>query len=1411
VNRTPAVLSRQIDCFSVCRFKGRSLWLSCVVALALVVGTTFIWQTIVSADRALRDELLQQTRLIARVIDTDSLGSLAGDESDLLSAGYLQLKAKLAELRATTPKYRFIYLMGQEDDGTVYFLVDSEAAGSADSSPPGEVYEEATDDLRRVFDKGIELVEGPVVDRWGTWVSALVPVGAAVTETASGVAPPAARDAGKPGRNRAVLGVDIDARTWNWQIAARAAMPVGLMLTLLIVGAVALLFTRRTNAPPRPVLQRLLPPLTVMVVLMMSGAAWLLWQQHQSYMDANIEHRVAYVSRSLNVAIAQQAAGLTAVTQPIANDTGTQDALPAARTGELLYIWRPVFEALRQTDDLTHFDFYDAGRFARLRMNDPERMGDRNERFTIREAERTGAATAGLELGALGTLSLRVVQPIRKEERIVGYVELGRDIEGILRSLRAHPGVEIAVILRKSHIERNDWENGMRTLKRNADWDRLARSVVTYASRPDIPDAVLELADHDPKGAHAHNESGWEFAFDNASWRISTSPLNDAGGQDIGDLLVMVDVTADAREFSRLLTLGISAGGVLLALLLGFIVTLLHRADVGIRNQQTALKDSLRFQKELMNSVPSPVFYKNTQGVYIGSNKAFEQYVGFSPEELVGKTARDIAPPELAEKYEEADQALFTNPGTQIYEASVLYADGTPHEVIFNKATFSDSSGKVAGLIGVILDITERKKTEDQLHLAASVFTHAREGIVITDANATIIDVNATFSRITGYARDEVLGRNPRMLSSGRHDHEFYAALWRALRTNGYWSGEIWNRRKNGEVYAEMKTISAVRDEQGNTQHYVALFSDITLLKEHEKQLKHIAHYDALTTLPNRVLLADRLHQAMAQANRHRQLLAVAYLDLDGFKTVNDQYGHETGDQLLIAIANLMKQSLREGDTLARLGGDEFVAVLLDLKDTDDAEPMLARLLAASARPIGVGDLVLQVSASIGVTFFPQQDEVDADQLLRQADQAMYQAKLAGKNRYHVFDAEQDRSVRGHHESLEDIRRALTGNEFVLHYQPKVNMSSGEIIGVEALIRWAHPERGLLAPGVFLPVVEDHPLAVDIGEWVIDTALAQMERWHAAGLHLPVSVNVGARQLQQPDFVGRLRATLARHPAIEAGDLSMEVLETSALEDLARVSLVIESCREIGVSFALDDFGTGYSSLTYLKRLSVSQLKIDQSFVRDMLDDPDDLAILGGVLSLATAFRRDVIAEGVETVEHGEMLLQLGCQLAQGYGIARPMAPAALEGWVRIWQPPPTWRQLTPINRDDFPLLFAGVEHRAWVAALEARLKGDDDSPLPADIHSCHFSLWLETEGQARYGAHSALQAIAGLHRRLHSAARGLCERSSTAKAPEPQTRQRLDELHSLRDEFIARLHSLVNTSRQPSTARNEGTETADG
>ncbi len=571
-----------------------------------------------------------------------------------------------------------------------------------------------------------------------------------------------------------------------------------------------------------------------------------------------------------------------------------------------------------------------------------------------------------------------------------------------------------------------------------------------------------------------------------------------------------------------------------------------------------------------------------------------------------------------------------------------------------------------------VRDISERKLAEEKLQLAASVFTHAREAILITDADGRLVDANGAFTHITGYSREEVLGKDPGILSSGLQSADFYANMLGSLRENRHWYGEILTRRKSGEIYPGLITITAVYDASDRVKNYVALFTDITPLKEHQRQLEHIAHYDALTGLPNRVLLADRLQQAMRQSERRKQSLAVAYLDLDGFKTVNDIHGHDTGDNLLVAISQRMKEALREGDTLARIGGDEFVAVLVDIDRMADCEPVLSRLLQAAAAPVTVGGSLLQVSASIGITLYPQ-DDADADQLMRHADQAMYVAKQAGKNHYHLFDVHQDAIIKTRQERIEHIKGALVRGEFVLYYQPKVNMKTGEVIGAEALIRWQHPERGLLPPADFLPIIENHPIGVELGEWVIDTALAQMAEWRAAGLDLPISVNVGALQLQQQDFPARLAATLARHPEVKPCWLELEILETSALEDISDVTAIMHACRDLGVHFALDDFGTGFSSLTYLKRLPADLLKIDQTFVRGMLDDPDDQSIVNGIIGLAGSFNRKVIAEGVETIAHGTRLLELGCELAQGYAIARPMPASNIPGWAAGWKSDKDW------------------------------------------------------------------------------------------------------------------------------------------
>ncbi|MFZ2855057.1 MAG: EAL domain-containing protein [Rhodocyclaceae bacterium] len=581
-----------------------------------------------------------------------------------------------------------------------------------------------------------------------------------------------------------------------------------------------------------------------------------------------------------------------------------------------------------------------------------------------------------------------------------------------------------------------------------------------------------------------------------------------------------------------------------------------------------------------------------------------------------------------------------------------------------------------------IIEIAQRRRAEESLGLAASVFAHSQEGIIVADAERNIIDVNCAFTHLTGYEHEEVIGKNPRLLSSGLHPPEFYTALWDTVRRAGSWQGEIWDRRKTGEKFAALLSIDRICDNSGAVQHYVGVFSDISQMKAHEAELNRIAHYDPLTGLPNRRLLTDRLQQAVGRARRNSEPMAVCYMDIDGFKPVNDQFGHAVGDRILIEIAARLLPILRGVDTVARLGGDEFVLLFNGMADRDECETVLNRILAAVAQAIDLDGTPIGVSASIGVAIFPD-DDTDPDTLLRHADQAMYLAKEGGRNRFHFYDPEHDRQICARRKSVLGVAQALERGEFVLHYQPKVNLCSGAIAGMEALIRWQHPERGLLPPAEFLPWIEGTELDVPIGNWVLDAALRQIADWKSTGVDLAVSVNVSAQQLQKPDFAIRLGQTLARYPNVPHGALSLEILESAAIGDLKHAAHTLNACLAHGTPIALDDFGTGYSSLTYFRKLPISQLKIDRSFVRDMLIDSDDLQIIQSVARLADAFHCEVIAEGAESDAHCQALLDLGCCLVQGFGIARPMPAAAVPGWVGQWQAEwPTQKRWLPVPGD---------------------------------------------------------------------------------------------------------------------------------
>lgn len=527
------------------------------------------------------------------------------------------------------------------------------------------------------------------------------------------------------------------------------------------------------------------------------------------------------------------------------------------------------------------------------------------------------------------------------------------------------------------------------------------------------------------------------------------------------------------------------------------------------------------------------------------------------------------------------------------------------------------------------------------------------------------------------------------------------------------------------------------------------------------QQITWVASHDSLTGLPNRTLLADRLQQALHRSERHQELLALCFVDLDHFKPINDRHGHIVGDEVLVTAAQRMQAELRDTDTLARLGGDEFVLLFTSLQHPQEALAVVDRMLTSLRRTMSVQGLELQITASVGIALHGHKthsnsDELpDADQLLRQADQAMYRAKEAGRDQRQVWETLGPMLRQSQRQWVDRMQQAIREGELRLHYQPKVNLRKGDVVGLEALVRWQHPERGLLGPAEFLPYVEHSNAIIDIGRWVMEEALSQIDRWQSGNLEWHVSINIAARQIVHADFIAELRAALARHPMVPPDALTLEILETSALDDMKQVRTTVEAAQALGVHCSLDDFGTGYSSLTYLKQLPVHELKIDQTFVRDMLDDPGDLALVEGIITLAEVFNRKLVAEGVETPEHCVLLLRLGCHVAQGWAIAKPMPADEVAPWAQQYQPDPLWALWAGTQWDlaDFPLLMAQCDHLKWVKCVLATLDGEALGMSPEELRhheTCRFGHWYVNHGQKHYGNLEVFKAIEPVHKEVH-------------------------------------------------------------
>jgi len=720
-----------------------------------------------------------------------------------------------------------------------------------------------------------------------------------------------------------------------------------------------------------------------------------------------------------------------------------------------------------------------------------------------------------------------------------------------------------------------------------------------------------------------------------------------------------------------------------------------HEAEQQRLAVERVLRESETEQRSLIDNLMTGLVIHDATGAVVRCNAEASNLLGLSFEQMTGKQLIDPAWSFVNEQgtvmpvsdYPASRVLATREPVNGIVGGIVSGKDADICWVLSRADPWFTADGQLDKIVVTFVDITMRRKLTSQLQdrelKFQALFDNSMDAVLLTSPDGTVLAVNQAACRLFGLSEAQIIARgragladpsDPRLHELlGRREQIGQAA---GLLTMVRGDGSRFTAEISSSIYGDSEgrqySSMIVRDMTERLRSQAELEAANAQMRRINEQLAEVAHFDMLTHLPNRVLLADRLQQAMAHCVRRQKSLAVAFLDLDGFKDINDRYGHAAGDEFLVAIAKRLRLALRDGDTLARIGGGEVGAGMSDPSTEHGCEPPLPPLLPVAREPLPGGGSALAVSPSIGVTIYPQ-DGSSSEQLIRHADQAMYLAKQAGKNRFHLFDVASDAAIRIKRESLDQIAAAIAQHQLVLYYQPQVNMQTGEVVGMEALVRWLHPERGLLAPGQFLPVIEDHDLAIAIGERVLDLALSQMAQWLAAGLHMPVSVNVFSRQLQQDDFVHKLRQALAAHPTVPSSALELEIVETSALQDMAQVSGLMHACAELGVRFALDDFGTGYSSLTYLKKLPAELLKIDQSFVRDMLDDRDDLAIVQGVVGLSKAFNRKVIAEGVETVAHGRKLLAMGCVLGQGYGIARPMPAQQVPGWLDQWRAQQPW------------------------------------------------------------------------------------------------------------------------------------------
>ncbi len=1280
------------DALNLSRFRLKLL-ITFGMSLLAIIGLGWLMTNSVSknTEAHLRDRFKADALSASTLLNPIQVSKLTGLAQDVKSTNYRAIRNCLQIIKAGHPELRYVYLMGLRK-GEIIFLADAEPMHSPNFSPPGQVYYEADAGLKSsLFILGKPTVTGPLRDRWGIWISAFAPI----------------RD---PRNNLvvAILGLDIDASDWERLLASHRLMPITLTLIAAVVAtliSILFLYSRESAAKIEAsefkyrYLVETSPNLIALVgsdcrVLMINQTwkkkinensenligkdfkdLWTAETRHLAEEAMNLalqgsvgsfvskifatDHTETIVDVRLNPVV--NASGVVTQIVCIANDItdakrAEEDLIESRRALATLLSNMPGMAYRCKNDKNWTIEFVSDGCFDLTGYRPEELTGGAKISYAdlIHSDDRNLVWDSVQEAIAKRKpyqITYRINTALDEEKWVW---EQGQGIFAEKDELVALEGLIIDITSRKMAEE---------ALKEN---EQILRQVLNA-----LPVGVWtvstkgEILSVNPAGREIWGDvkyGDFECYKEYRAWRLDdgkrVEPEDWAvvqvlreGKPRLNDLLEIE--TFDGKRkiiLNSAVPVFNSVGEIINVIVVNQDITSIHKAELAIREAEAKYKS-------IVENSPIGIFQFAINGQILSANPSFAKIFGYqTPRALLSTVKRvfDIISLEAIGEEGEPLRNALKQTGYIWLEVRLKKRNGKNGVGNLHLRTVNDDFGNIRYLDGFLEDITERKEAEAFVRMQTSAINAAGDQIVITDPNGRIEFANPAFEKETGYSLNEIAGASLRILKSGRQNEEFYQKLWQTISSGKTWHGEIINRRKNGELYTEDMTITPVKNEKGVIEHFVAIKRNITEKKIYEERLDHLAHHDPLTGLPNRLLFSDQLAHRLRQAAKQEETVAVLFLDLDRFKLINDTLGHNVGDLLLKEVSRRLLQCLRKGDIVSRMGGDEFTIIPQDVKNNDEAATVAQKVLNIMNRPFLLAGREMFVSASIGISLFPH-DGQDVETLVKNADSAMYRAKEKGRNKYEFYTESLNVAAMKRMALENSLRKALKREELSLHYQPRVDIHTGIILGVESLLRWHHPEYGNVPPSQFIPLAEENGLIIPISEWVLRKACSQAKVWHDAGIPpFDVAVNISAMHLHQCNLV-QVVGQILEETQLDPRYLDLEITESTLMHNAEEAIRVLSLLKEMGVRISIDDFGTGYSSLSYLKKLPIDALKIDHSFIRDITTNFWDAAIAGAVTAMAHNLKLKVIAEGVETLEQLEFLRSIHCDEVQGYFISRPM------------------------------------------------------------------------------------------------------------------------------------------------------------